>query len=255
MKSLQIMGMLWLLVHVSGCANARRFEGFELTSYQQTVFVELPPIAPPSKWQCGYASFASVALYHGVEPRRLLAEDMVEPFAREALSGSGLLRLAELMGLAAFGYQGDLEDLRESIRKGRPVIILLDSPPRLSRFSGPSIARRGHWLVMIGMTPEDEVILLDPRHGSVVMRRSAFMKAWNRQRRLCVVVCGPVARALPFSDEEIACYARLEELARQERILEGLGGGNSSFYTGTLPAIIVFAVVIPAIVLAFASAG
>ena len=197
-RTLPLLGLLAAILVASGCSNARRYGGLALSSYNQGELIPLPGITQSSQWQCGYASMASVALYYGVKVDRLLADDLVALYSGKALSGRDLVRMAKMMNLDAFGYAGDLDDLQVNIGKGRPVITLLEGPPRLPGSLAVSFANHGHWVVVIGTTDQSQIVLFDPNLGNIVMDEEQFLDAWNQEQRFCVLV------GRPGSDDAIA---------------------------------------------------
>ncbi|HEX2971097.1 MAG TPA: hypothetical protein VHP11_02120, partial [Tepidisphaeraceae bacterium] len=119
-----------------------------------------------------------------------------ESFKGPRLSADDLLKIASLLGLKAFGYQGDLDDLRSNVTKGRPVLVLLDHPPRLGQYPGlewyGDLAAMPfsipHWMVMVGFEGNGNLVLHDPRNGVVSMSQREFLELWKKRSRVAVLV-------------------------------------------------------------------
>lgn len=183
-------------VCAGGCGNARHYRGLDLSTTQPASLISLPTAAQGGNNDCGYAALASVALYQHVPASRLVEGAVFEKFRGPRLSAKDLVEMAKMLELTAFGYQGSLEDLRENVAKGRPVVVLLDHPPRVGNY--PSIEFFAdlaaapfvipHWVVVVGFTAEDRVILHDPRNGLLSMSRRDFMQLWEKRSRMCVLV-------------------------------------------------------------------
>lgn len=89
-----------------------------------------------------------------------------------------------------------LEALQREVAEGRPVITSVTYGP--GELSGSPIKRtNGHILVVIGFTPEGDVITLDPAapRESVrrIYRRAEFHRAWMLKKRGLAYLIGPLA--------------------------------------------------------------
>lgn len=190
---------LLLTVAMLGCANAQPFKGVNWTRETSVPFVEVTPVAQLDVRDCGYASMATVASYHGVPLEKLREETIVRNFANRTLSAVDLVKMAHALGLIAFGYEGSVEDLKRNLTKGRPVVVLLSNRPRIGKF--PSVAWSQdtahsfvggpHWVVVLSATPEGQFVLHDPAQGCLVMDGKSFLKSWREKAMVCVLVGRP----------------------------------------------------------------
>jgi len=187
---------LGLLVWAAGCANAAHYRGMEMSPEEGGSIVALSTVAQSGKNDCGYAAMASVALYHGVPAARLTEGEVPGKFQGPGLSAADLTKMAGMVGLQAYGYQGTVEDLEENVRKGRPVLVLLNHPPRLGRWPGlewyADLAAMPfsipHWVVVVGFMGNGDAVLHDPRSGLVSMTRGEFLDQWKDRSRIAVLV-------------------------------------------------------------------
>jgi ABC-type bacteriocin/lantibiotic exporter with double-glycine peptidase domain len=187
---------LLLPVFVAGCANAERYRGLDLSATQPASLIALPTAGQSGNSDCGYAALASVAMYHHVPTTRLVEGPIPEKFRGPRLSGDDLVQMAKMLELTAYGYEGDLDDLKSNIAKGRPVLVLLSHPPRVAQY--PQIEYFGdlaaipfvlpHWVVVVGFTADDRVVLHDPRNGVVSMSKGEFVQTWEQRSRLAILV-------------------------------------------------------------------
>jgi ABC-type bacteriocin/lantibiotic exporter with double-glycine peptidase domain len=128
------------------------------------------PFVPQEKDTCGAASLAMVLAYWDVPvPHDEVAAAVVEP-GESGIAGSRLEAFARDRGLFALAYEGDREQLRETLAKGRPLIVALS-------------AGRGrlHDVVITGFDDEKaEVLLHDPSEGrDRRLPEKAFLKRWR----------------------------------------------------------------------------
>ncbi len=179
-----------------GCANARHFQGIELDSQGKAAFLHVPPVEQTNVFRCGYASMASVALYHGIRVDQIIEDSILQAFGCRDLSAKELLKLIEVIGLQGFAYQGSLEDLLANIRKGRPVLAMLHRPPRTGKY--PTFewfaeiinlaTAKPHWIIVTGFNPQKQVLIFDPAKGYLAMSELEFDREWRRANRVCVLV-------------------------------------------------------------------
>ena len=81
------------------------------------------PFVPQEKTTCGAASLAMVLRYWGsTATHDEIARDVVQSELKGAL-GSCLVEFARARGFFAIAYEGDLQQLRDSLVKGRPLVV------------------------------------------------------------------------------------------------------------------------------------
>jgi predicted double-glycine peptidase len=126
---------------------------------------------------CGSAALAMVMQYWvkhqpGLDAAAADAEriDKALPPSSEGISGEALKRYLEEHGFAAFVFNGELEDLRNHVAKGRPAVVCL--APK-----GPRAPL--HFVVVVGVG-EDAMLLNDPARGKLIReRQDSFLRAWK----------------------------------------------------------------------------
>ena len=101
-----------------------------------------------------------------------------------------LQQLAEHLGLQAFAYRGSMEDLRDNLQKGRPLIVLISQPVLpTGGLTGVSLInawnqwgkKPAHWVVVIGFTKDKAVILHDPESGPMEVKPEIFRFGGRRR--------------------------------------------------------------------------
>ena len=127
------------------------------------------PFVPQDKDGCGAAALAMVLGYWEVpaDPRTIQKE-LREPELR-GIRGSRLAAFAAGLGLVAIPYAGDLDNLREYVAKGRPLIVAWN----MGR-------NRFHNVVVVGLDDtRGEVLVHDPARGAERrVPRDTFLKRW-----------------------------------------------------------------------------
>lgn len=129
------------------------------------------PFVPQEKDTCGAASLAMVLRYWGVPATHdQIAAAVLEP-GQQGIAGSRLEAFARAQGLFALAYAGDLDQLRDSLRKGRPVIVALATGRGLH-----------HDVVVTGLDDATrEVVFHDPSEGrDRRLAFPAFEKRWRQ---------------------------------------------------------------------------
>ena len=103
-----------------------------------------------------------------------------------------LLSAVAHLCLSTFGYRWYVKNLK----KGRPIIVLLNDPPRTGVWpsfewahdTADSMATVPHWVVVSGLSPDGEFVIQDPRKGRLRISAKALMSEWEKQSRVSVLV-------------------------------------------------------------------
>jgi hypothetical protein len=107
--------------------------------------------------------------------------------ATGGISANHMIRAARARGYAASASFGDAAALRDALREGRPVIVLVDGSARLL-----------HYLVVIGAT-RDAVVFHDPaRRPAISQNTQAFDKRWSASGGWMLVLSP--REGAPFAD-------------------------------------------------------
>lgn len=127
---------------------------------------------------CGAASIAMVMQYWIRQVPHLDAVDangdriyrMLAPSPEQGIQGRALQRYLEEHGFAAFVFEGELQDLRHHLAKGRPVIVCL----------APKGRRAPQHYVVVAGAGQKAVMLNDPARGKLVREDLGhFLRAWK----------------------------------------------------------------------------
>jgi len=183
------------LLLAGGCTAVKPFRGLSLTG--DSLYVSgLPPLRQNQDYACGPACLAAVAAHWGVG----LAEFKARcPAVPQDTTGPELRTIAASLGLRAMVYQGSMADLQEHLRQGRPMIVMIPQPPdqalrqagligALALTVSEHVPHPAHWVVVIGITGDHQVIVHDPATGPLQLRAEVFKKWWQRMNNLCVLV-------------------------------------------------------------------
>ncbi len=134
------------------------------------------PFIRQVRYGCGPAAVAMVMQYWAREQPGLdvtpaeRINQTLPSFSKKGLAGRKLQLYLEEHGFDAYVFNGELDDLRQHLLKGRPVIVCL----------GPKGPREPlHYTVAVGID-EQAVLLNDPARGKLVREdRERFRTAWK----------------------------------------------------------------------------
>jgi predicted double-glycine peptidase len=156
---------------MSACATVTPVPGDQ--KERDAHLVRSIPFYPQEDFQCGPASLAAVLTYWGipVTPEQV-AKDIYSNSAQGTLNIDMLL-YAQSRGLAASQYQGGMDDLREKIDSGRPLIVLVDY--------GFSIIQANHFMVIVGYN-ERGVIANSGRDEMKFIGAEEFLASWGKTK-------------------------------------------------------------------------
>ena len=144
------------------------------------------PFVPQEKDGCGAAALVMVLGYWEVPAdHRAIQKELREPELR-GIRGSRLAAFAATLGLVAIPYAGDLDNLRDYLAKGRPLIVAWN----MGR-------DRFHNVVVVGFDDaESAIVVHDPARGAERrVPRDTFLKRWAGAGHWTLVVIpkGPEA--------------------------------------------------------------
>lgn len=180
---------------LGGCSSVSSFRGIPVTG--TGLYVSgLPPLRQNAQYTCGPACVAAVAAHWGVSLEEFRTKC---PAAPQDTTGPDLRALAESLGLQAFVFQASLDDLKENLRQGRPLIVMLTQPPdpalrQWGLLGGLAVAISGrvshppHWVVVVGLAGDGAVIVHDPAAGLLQIEAAAFQRWWGERQNLCVLI-------------------------------------------------------------------
>jgi ABC-type bacteriocin/lantibiotic exporter with double-glycine peptidase domain len=137
------------------------------------------PFVPQEKDTCGAASLAMVLRYWGLSVTHdEIAAAVLEP-GRRGIAGSRLEAFARAQGAFALGYEGDLDQLRAMLEKGRPIIVALATGRGLP-----------HDVVVTGLDDAAKVVVVhDPFEGpDRRLDLAAFDERWRGASRWTLLV-------------------------------------------------------------------
>lgn len=162
----------------------------------------VPPVAQSESLLCGPASTAGVLLYHDVPYETVAAAFAKLGDARAEWSAADIVAVAEAAGLEAYFYRGSLDDALSNVQAGRPLLVLLNGPPRTASYpslkwfseTGNMLVAKAHWVAVIGWRTEQDIVLIDPLKGYLVMNRREFLSEWRRTGYVCVLTA-PILEA------------------------------------------------------------
>lgn len=155
--------------------------------------LETPIDIQDELYECGLISISALCGYYGLtipEPQRLA---LVKTAADEkGLSGAQMRDALKSVGLEVFVFRGTLDHsetgLQHHIDARRPLIVMT------------SQGDMNHYSLLIGYDPQyQNLVLLDPRRGRVVLPEATFDGLWANAQRftLLAVPPGPVHANTP----------------------------------------------------------
>lgn len=165
---------------VAGCAG-RDFAAIRPGIEARGAYIEAVPFYRQTESLCGPAALAGVLSFWGrpLSPERI-AERIYLPELRGTLP-TDMENFAREQGFETASSNGTLDHLKEHIRRGVPVICLLDL--------GFGPYRRPHYVTAVGFDDVRAVIVEhDGLRPDQLMEYKAFDKAWLRAGRWMLVI-------------------------------------------------------------------
>lgn len=158
-----------------------QFHLFAFKSLDQanSYFIDVPFIKQ-EKNLCGAASLAMVLRYWGENISQYFIADRIYDKSKKGIESEALRSFAEEKGFLAFIYQGEIENIKESIKKGRPLIVAV-SADALSGF---------HYLVIVGFDEDRSLIVANDPYSEKLkeMESEEFIKRWKESNSWTLLV-------------------------------------------------------------------
>ncbi len=160
----------------------------------RAVLLTVPTVVQDELHDCGFASIAALCQYHGVEiPASERARLVALARERAGLSGAELRETLEGLGMEVFVFEGRLDHsvagAFRHVDRERPLLVMISVD-----------ANRHHYCLLTGYDPErDNVFLLDPRRGNLVLPEASFRNLWAKSGRFTLLATpsGPTAERKP----------------------------------------------------------
>jgi ABC-type bacteriocin/lantibiotic exporter with double-glycine peptidase domain len=180
-KRLFFFFLLIVLATVLPACSAKRFSDLRPGLEQRGHYIEHVPFYKQTESTCGPAALASVLAFWG---RPVDLDTITRKIFLPRLRGTlpmDLEQYAREEGFRTASFSGSLDELKISLRKGVPVICLVDL--------GFSIYRRPHYITVIGFDDVNSVIIgHDGVQPNSVLDYDAFRSAWDRADRWMIVI-------------------------------------------------------------------
>ncbi|MHB0912867.1 MAG: C39 family peptidase [Armatimonadota bacterium] len=147
----------------------------------QKYYVDGVPFTPQQTNFCGPASMSSLLAFWGIRIGQTGIADKTLADRKTGTNGADLLLYARDLGLSAYSFNGTIADLKKSVSKGYPVLILQDK----SRTS-----RDGHFRVVVGYNDlRGTVTLRDSvQPGLIIQPYTEWDQLWARRGRWALMV-------------------------------------------------------------------
>ena len=168
------------LVFGAGCANNNSIQAIEP---EQGVELIETPFYPQKKYQCGPASLAMLLGASGIEvhPDELASFTYIP--RRQGSLQMEMVSTCRKYGRIPYPINPELNDLISEIRSGRPVLVLLNQ--------GFKFFPLYHYAVVIGVLPDDRIVLRSGMDKRVEMKTDHFYLTWERAGSWGLIALSP----------------------------------------------------------------
>ena len=176
-----VLGLLGLVsLGVAACRSAPTLPLAPLSD--SAVRLDLPLVRQDALYDCGLASISALCQYWGVEipaDERTALARTAEKY--EGLSGNELCSTLARLGLDAYLFEGTLDrtptGIYAQVDAGRPPLVMLSAD-----------GRGHHYELVLGYDePRNNMILLDPTKGEILVPVGLFERNWMRCQRFTLL--------------------------------------------------------------------
>ena len=152
---------------------------FENSDQDNAFFIDVPFIKQ-EKNLCGAASLAMVLRYWGKNISQYSIADEIYDETKRGIESEALKSFAEEKGFLAFIHKGELKNIKENIKKGRPLIVAVSS-------DAPS---GFHYLVIVGFDEDRSLVVVNDPYSSKMreMKSAEFSDRWRESDNWALLV-------------------------------------------------------------------
>ncbi len=173
---LLIFVLLLAVMSASSCASLQRV-GYSVRGYDETTPGYLDPVRQSGSNTCAAACLASVLSHWGHHTDEKQIINALGPPPPEGYKLGEIRDYAKDNGFAGFIISADIEFLKSQTGLMRPVIVVL-------RQMGLN-----HTVVVLEITPDSSVIIMDPALGETVrMRAESFVEQWGKMGSPALII-------------------------------------------------------------------
>lgn len=166
MKKIKYFSFIFTVVLLFSCVTVK-----QIPRAKNTHIIKNIPFYPQETYQCGPSTLAMVLNYRGI---KVNPDDVATEIFSETARGTlniDMLLFAQRKGLTAIQYRGNLDDLKNNIDSGNPVIVLVDY--------GFSLYKKNHFMVIVGYN-EHGIIANSGRNKEKFISEEDFLKSWEK---------------------------------------------------------------------------
>ncbi len=176
-----LSGMLILSATLPAACADKDFSALRQGIETRGHYIQGVPFYKQSEDTCGPAALAGVLAFWG---RPAALDEITAAVYVPKLRGTlpmDMENYARNAGFDTASSSGTLDDLKSSLRRGMPVICLLDL--------GFGLYHRPHYIIAVGFDDENAVLIEhDGLQANRVIRYDAFTKAWTRAGKWMLVL-------------------------------------------------------------------
>ncbi len=163
----------------------------------EAVVLDLPLVQQDDLYECGLVSISALCQYYQI---RIAADDrqglVHTARAKRGLSGAELRAVLEKHGMEVFIFPGALDrspsGLYHHIDHGRPLVVMTEEG-----------RDRFHYSLVLGYDePLENILLLDPYRGRILLPASVFDRRWAKGERFTLLSV-PAPKGTGESAEEL----------------------------------------------------
>ncbi|MBW2338773.1 MAG: C39 family peptidase [Deltaproteobacteria bacterium] len=163
-----------LFIVLFGCVARPGGTTSDLAASIDSGKVKNVPFYAQLDFQCGPASLAEVLTFYGED---VTPDEVADAIFRKSIRGTvtiDMVLYARRKGFAARWYSGSADDIRRSVDRGVPLIVMVDL--------GFANISNNHYMVVVGYNP-DGVIVNSAKAREKLITWNYFLSRWDRTDR------------------------------------------------------------------------
>jgi len=169
-KRLKNLLLIFVISVFSSCASHTYFYQAESIPKKANVIKNMKFYKQEKNGWCGPAVLQMMLHFYGLDEKQEMVAARVFDEKEKVMKLSEMVFYPQSKGLKSYSFKGNLNDLKELISKGVPVVVFQKASKEIDK---------GHYRLVVGYQ-KDSIVLADPLLGkNIFVKEKDFLELWT----------------------------------------------------------------------------
>ncbi len=162
--------LIFFISFLSACASHTYFYQAESIPKKASVIKDIKFYKQEKNEWCGPAVLQMVLHFYGIDEKQEIIAAGVFDEKEKVVKLSEMVFYPQSKGLKSYSFKGNLNDLKELISRGIPVVVFQKASKEINK---------GHYRLLVGYY-QDRIMLADPLLGNnIFVKEKDFLELWT----------------------------------------------------------------------------